>query len=179
MKKILGAFLFAIAFLGAIFFRNYHGTVIPYPTLWYVLFIAIGFLGVWLVVTSVRKNILSAQQEYDAAIETMKLSAKEIEVDFEKCVFNTGSYSQEVQEGMQPVDLLIPGPLAFHREKETEFVVSSYIIYTDDENDSSSRYISQAFSLDIVSLKVQVLNKKMFLYVDRHDKRKYFFELKE
>jgi hypothetical protein len=91
MRTTAGLLLIIVCFLGTIFFRRYDGTVIPYPILWYVLFIAIGLLGVWLISSSLRKTKRVIEQVVNREIEELKSNAEVIELNFDKCEFKSGS----------------------------------------------------------------------------------------
>jgi hypothetical protein len=179
MRTILGVFLLSVAVLGTIYFRNYTGSIIAYPYLWYLLFILLGIFGIWLVYSALKSKMTQAYQRNNEAIEMMKRTAAIIELDFDKCEFKNGSYSQEVEvSSTSAIDLLTnssPGA----GKMTTEHITRYYIVYTDDVNGESGRFISQAFPLDLTMLKLQVMNRKLSLYVDRFDKNKYFFEMKE
>jgi hypothetical protein len=179
MRIVIGLLLIIVCFLGTIFFRRYNGTVIPYPILWYISFIVLGILGVWLISNSLRKTKRVIEQVVNTEIEKFKSTAEEIELNFDKCEFKSGSFSHQVDDpNMSTVKLFAPGTLGSIDTKITETVIQSYLIYTETINSTACKFISQSFPFDQTTLKFYVLNHNIALYVDRFNRKKYLFDLK-
>lgn len=173
MRLILGFFLGGIAFLGCTYFRNYSGSIIPYPILWYFSFIVLGFVGAWLVYTSFLKAGKRIDKEVNQETEAFKASSEKIQLDFDLCEFKNGSYYQEiVDERVNMVNRISPftttSPSAIIVRKESSTLVYNY--------SNTERYLG-SFPVDPVTLKSYVLTGKVALYVSRFDKSKYHFEL--
>ena len=180
MRIIFGSLLIIVSLFGTIFFRKYNGTVIPYPTLWHLLSIALGFLGAWLIYISVKKARRVAGQHINAEIEKFKSNAERIELDFDKCEFKSGSFSHQVEDpNMSAVKFMVPGSLASYIDTTiTENVIQSYLTYTDTIHGETYKFISHSFPFDHATLKYHVLNHNILLYVDRFNREKYLFDIK-
>lgn len=179
MKLIFGLLLMSVSFIGTIFFRHYKGSVISYPVLWYFAFIVVGLLGALLIYGVVWKAKRRADDHVETAIAQLKSNAVKIVLDFDKCEFKNGSFSQEVEmKSPHAIDFFVPGSISF-KETVTENVVQSHLVYTDSINGENGRFISQSFPFDITTLKLYVLRNNMVLYIDRFNPEKYLFDFKE
>src|SRR6186713_2482794 len=113
MRTVLGLLLIIASFFGIIFFEHYSGSVIPYPTLWYIPFIAFEFLGAWLIYSATRKVKKNIGQHINSEVEKFKANAEKIELDFDKCEFKSGSFSHKIEDPtVSTVKLFAPGSLA-------------------------------------------------------------------
>lgn len=179
MRTILGVIFIFISLFGTIFFRSYNGSVITYPTLWYISFIILGLIGVLLISSSLRKSKKIVEEFVNTEIEKLKANAEKIVVNFDKCEFKSGSFSHQVEvENLSSVKLLAPGSLTYSIDTTiTENVIQSYLTYADTINGEPCKFISQSFPFDPTTLKFHVLNHNITLYVDRFDKKKYYFDL--
>lgn len=179
MRLIFGLLFMALSFIGIAFFRNYRGSVISYPALWYTAFIVLGLLGVWLIYSVTNKVKKNLDSHIETGIAQLKSNAVKIVLDFDKCEFKSGSFSQEVEMAApHAIGFFAPGSLNF-KETVKENVVQSYLVYTDSINGENSRFISQSFPFDITTLKFYVLKNSIALYVDRFDSGKYLFDFKD
>jgi hypothetical protein len=179
MRTVIGLLLIIVSFFGTIFFRRYNGSVIPYPTLWYISFLVLGLLGVWLIYISVRKVKRVVEQHIHSEVEKLKSNAEKIELNFDRCEFKSGSFSHQVDDpNISTVKFLAPGSFASIDTQITENVIQSYLTYTETINGTVYKFISQSFPFDQTTLKFYVLNHNITLYVDRYDREKYLFDLK-
>ena len=180
MRLILGLFLTIISFLGILFFRHYSGTIIPYPSLWYILFIIAGLSGLILIFSSFRRIEKIVTDSYDAEIEKFKISSEKIELNFDFCEFKSGSYSHQVEnENISSIKQIAPPSITMLADTSiTENVTQSYLVYNYTVNGKTEKYTSQSFPFDPTTLRFYVLNQNISLYVDWFDRTKYFFDLK-
>jgi hypothetical protein len=186
MRIILGTFLFIISFLGTIFLSKYQGSLIASPVLWYLLFVLIGILGVWLFLGSFKRADKIITQIEESKIQQLKANSEKIKVEFDFCEFKNGSYSHEVRdENISTInliaatsDLIATTSLSsLHDPTIIKNIVQSSLIYSYPISGKTEKYISQSFPFDQITLKFYVLNHKVTLYIDRFDRRKYFFNL--
>ena len=181
MKTILGLLFIVTSLLGITFFKYYSGSVISYPTLWYLSFVILGLLGAWLIYSATRKVKKIIDQHINSEVEKFKANAEKIELDFDKCEFKSGSYSHQVEDPtISTVKLFAPGSLALIADTTiTENIIQSYLTYTDTFKGEPCKFVSQYFPFDPSMLKFHVLKHHIILYIDRFDKRKYLFDLKK
>lgn len=181
MRLILGIFLFIVSFLGTIFFSKYKGSLIANPSLWYLLFLLIGLLGVWLFRSSFKYTDRIINQVQESKIRQLKANAEKIVVEFDLCEFKDGSFSHEVRdENISTINLLAPSPMSsLHEPTITQHIVQSSLIYSNHAAGRTDKFISDSFPFDQTTLKFYVLNHKVMLYIDNLDRRNYFFDLEK
>ncbi|PZR26779.1 MAG: hypothetical protein DI535_13130 [Citrobacter freundii] len=178
MKRLLGISCITVTILGLFFFRNYQGSLIPFPFVWVTLLIGIGGFGFFLIYLSYKQKFDRIDSTVNEQIKSFKANATRILVDFDKCEFRSGSYRIEKDHPSVPlVAILVPTALAFDDNTVIENISSSYLIYTHDENGTERRYISQAFPFEEPVLKMHVLKKEVSLYVSNLGDGRYYFEL--
>ena len=179
MRTILGLLFIVTSLLGITFIKYYSGSVIPYP-IWYIFFVVLGSFGAWLIYSATRKVKKIVEQHINSEVEKFKAIAEKIELDFDKCEFKSGSFSHQVEDPtMSTVKLFAPGSLALIADTTiSENVIQSYLTYTDTFKGEPCKFVSQYFPFDPSMLKFHVLKHHIILYIDRFDKRKYLFELK-
>ncbi len=179
MRTAVGLLLIVLCFLGTIFFRSYHGTVIPYPPLWYTLFIVLGLFGMRHIISSFKKSKKVIEDAINIANERFKSNAEKIELNFDECEFKNGSYAHQVEDpNISSVKFFAPTSIASTDTMITETVIQSYLTYTQSINGEVCKFISHSFPFDQTTLKFYVLNDNISLYVDRFNREKYLFDLK-
>lgn len=172
MKRLLGFILLGLSTVSVLFFRKYNGTVIPYPLLWYALFIVIGFLGVTLIYKSMVATIRIAEKQSDNARSQFKNTGERIKVDFDSSSFHSRSYQHQVPDDRLEVtsihlfSSLIPNP------ERNEIVSRSSISFT-----FGKEVFVSSFNVDAVTLRSYVIQEKLFVYVNRNNRLEYVFDL--
>ena len=111
LTKLIGYIIIGLSLVGIVFFRNYAGHSISYPTLWYSGCIILCLLGIYLsndsFITKKQKkdNDESLQQQ-----ERLKLSGERIMLDINSCTFKTNNFEEEIKSkddiGIQMYDAL-------------------------------------------------------------------------
>ena len=177
MRIIFGTFFIIVSFLGTIFFNKYSGLAISNPTLWYLFFVLIGFVGLSFFRSSFRKSERIMNEFKKSRIEEIINNAEKIELDFDLCVFKSGSYFHEVtDENISSRGLIVPG--VSYNPTKMERVERSSLIYNHTTSGRTEKYM-ESFPFDQTTLKFYVLNHKIVLYLDRFDRSKYFFDLEK
>ena len=180
MRIISGILLIAVSFIGALFFRSYTGSTISNPGLWFIFFILLGLSGLWLISSSLKRSMKMLSQMKNRELEKLKTNAEKIVIEFDLCEFRSGSYSHQVEdENMSSIGWVAPGSAAILADTTiTENVIQSSLIYNCPISGKIEKFISQSFPIDETTLKYYVLNHSLTLYIDRLDRKRYFFELK-
>jgi hypothetical protein len=180
MRIIAGILLIAVSFIGALFFRSYNGSKIPNPGLWFIFFILLGLSGLWLISSSLKKTMRMLSRMKNTELEKIKANSERIVIEFDLCEFRSGSYLHQVEdENMNSIGWAAPGSVALFADKTImENVNQSSLIYNYSDSGKIEKFISQSFPIDETTLKYHVLNHSITLYIDRFDRKRYFFELK-
>ena len=181
MRSIVGVLLIIISFISYLFFlpHNLSTTIL---ILCYVAFCALSLLGVLLIYSSLRNAKAIGEKHIQTEIQKLKSSAEKLELNFEKCSFKNGSFSyQEKDENLTDIVISahILSSLPYIGTDVTENVNHSYLTYTETVDGKISKFISQSFPVDQTTLKFYVLNNSIVLYIDRFNREKYLFDLKD
>lgn len=175
MRLIIGSFLIIVSFLAAFWFRKYNGTLIPYPILLFLACVVIGGGGIWLVYSSLKRSIRRESDQHLAQRLKFKATAEKMKVQFDFCEFKDASYFEEVRdERLGLISLASPASLA-QKDTAIQRKNKSSLIYRPPQQ--QEEFVSGSFHLDATTLKTYVLQDRLFLFVDRFDRTKYFFEM--
>ena len=175
MRIILGLILGVFAFIGAIWFSKYSGSLIPYPNLLFFAFLLFGLLALWLIFSSFKKVDKIFNKYHQTKIDDIRKSAERITINFDLCEFRDGSFYHEVKdENAGMINLISPAAFSYY-PTTTERVTQSSLMYRISEN--RENFISHSFPFDSTSLKAYVFQNKVVLFISRSDRTKYFFEL--
>ncbi len=177
LKKLTGYLFAAIGFIGFGFLRNYNGSVIPYPTLWFFLSIAVGLVGLSLIYLT-KSNKLTKQEKYNKErVDQLKQRGERILLTVDNCEIRENNYYEEVinESGsrVQQIDALYDP----NRNYRQNYIKQSAIIYYYKIDDKKYRMTSQSFSFNVKTLTNYVENKMLVLYVNPFDKTDYAFDL--
>lgn len=177
MRFVLGLFLIIVSFVGNIFFRRYHGSIIDNPFLWHGLFVLIGIAGIGLLYFSLKNANDEANDFRQRQMEQFLASAGKIPVDFDRCEFRSGSFT-EYREDTDPIGLESLAPPAVRLFADTPSPVTvhqSYLILETDWEGQPRRFISHSFPCDVATLKFKVMNREIALYVQKANPGHYLF----
>lgn len=174
MKRILGLLLIVIGVLTYLFFRNYNGNILPYPTLWFFVGIILAIIGLRLFVTSKSQKQKSFESELYAQIDTLKQHGKVIIVNLKDCEIISSNYFKEIPKSnnyrIQAWDSILDSSNAV---KNVE-INQSRIVYKDKDE----VYISSIINKDKVTLSFTIENYgQTNIYVDNNDKSLYYFDI--
>lgn len=176
MKIFSGILLLIISIIGTIYFRRYSGTVVPFPTLMFFAFLLLGMVGAWLIFSASYSTEKGLRAAHQSAQEKIRKNAVKIKLNFDLCEFKDRSFHQEVPD-QTPALLNVMADASYNSPAKTEYASRSWLIYTMP--DTSEKFTSRAFPLEATSLKASVLKGQVFLFIDRFDRQKYFFEIAE
>lgn len=180
LKQIAGILLLLLAFVGVLFFRHYTGSIIPYPSLFYLVCLALGICGAWILYSAESGQHTKAVNNWLAAKNDFKLKAEKIKLDIDQCEFRSGTFTHEVRDtNMELVKVI--APIHFHGAEFTkmETVVKSYLLYRPAVSGPVSCYFSNSFPVDTKTLEYYVLTNKIALFVNRFNREQYLFDIDE
>jgi hypothetical protein len=174
-KRLLGIILIISSAIGLLFFREYTGQMIPYPTLFVFLSIAIGLFGAFLFLRSRTKREIAIDSEISRAISDLKSKGEKIVLQYDNCKFKGNDYQEEIQDESR----LRSDDVLFNQTSRVKIVeiAQSAIVYCHHSGESKEWFKSQTFPISEVGLKMRVMKGELILYVDRFDRGKYYFEL--
>ena len=177
LKKLTGYLFAVIGFVGFGFFRTYKSSVIPFSTLWFVVSIFIGLVGLYFVYISQSKK-LSKQEKYNKeCFDRLKQNGEKIVLTVDNCEIRENNYYEEVTDQrhykMQAIDALY-NPNENYKQN---YIEQTAIIYNYINGDKKIRMTSQSFPFAIDTLTSYIENELLFLYVNRFDKNEYAFEI--
>jgi len=177
IKRIIGYIMIATSCLGYIFFGHYHGSLIPLPTLWFYLSYPIGIIGIILSLSKTNK-----QEEVTKIFlqnqEQLRQTGQKIVVNIDCCDFKINDFSEEVQSkhflSVRAYDALYDPSQNIVNHDVNQIV----IVYNHTDGEKVEKFISPIFSIDEVTLKFHIMNNDLSIYMDKFDKKRYFFDLK-
>ena len=122
-----------------------------------------------------RRIIADVDSVISKEIEQLKRSGEKISLNFDNCEFKDSSYSQNIiDERMTRFSHI---NLDYGKVIGQENVGQSLLVYNYSGSNGTEKFM-QAFPYGKESLQVSVIRNQVTLYVDRYDRRKYFFDLK-
>jgi hypothetical protein len=189
-KKIAAYALFILGFLTIIFFRHYAGQIIPYPSLFWLLGLAMFFVGYLLVRYTPSTKDQAARQHLRQMIVDLEANGEKITVDLTDCEIREHSYSEHRETyGRDSLFLSLtggPGIQYLLNELEDEThgtgianITQCVLIfhYANARTGQTEKFISQVISKDKVSLSFYLDQQKATtLYVDKTDRSHYYFD---
>lgn len=152
MNRILllaaGILLIAIGVIGRIYFSHYDGTLISNPELFLILSYLCIFLGVFLFYRSSKLKLHNSQNKARMDAEKMKQNGEKINVPLDQCDIKEGDYC-----------III-------------------FAYNNPRTSAPEIFVSPPINRDKVTLTFYLEKQKnIFVYVDRSDRSKYYFDL--
>ena len=183
LLRILAGILFIAGLVILLFFRNYHGTVIPYPFLIYLGGIALVGTGVWLFRASFRS--LGAREEKE--IENRKAEYKrgsQLIVDLTKAEVVQNDYEKEVENrmtGVNSIDMRIMGLDSLVDETRNTKIVKvhqSVIQVEAEHNGKRYKLSSPVLNIDYATLMFKLYaQKQTTVYFRSLETRDYYIDL--
>ena len=169
-----GLLIFIIGVLGCLFFDSYRQTIIPFPFPFFIC-VGLGLIGLFILLFWGKyKKDVRADADQISFINVLKSKGEKIVLDYTLCEFKTNDYQEEVQNNgkARSYDVL------FNQDTPVDptDIKQSALIYLHRSGDKTERFISQTFPIGETSLKAEVLQGEIILYVDRFDRNKYIFD---
>ena len=103
----------------------------------------------------------------------LKTSGEKIKLDLDNCDIKENNYYTDItKRGLSKFEIAYSG----YRE---QYVEQSIIFYYHKSGDVIEKYISQIFSINVITLESHILNNDIVIYVDRFDRNKYLFDFSQ
>lgn len=176
MKNILGIILIVVGVILFLFFKNYNGSLLPYPTLWFFVGIILVFLGIRLFASSKLKIVKESEKSHLSEIKRLKENGEKIFVELNDCEIVSSKYQMELPQSrnyrVQALDSLYDN----NKSVDTVEINQSRIIYKNTDIDRV--FTSPLIDKDKITLTFTLSkHKSTVIYVDRLDKDLYYFDL--
>lgn len=111
--------------------------------------------------------------------ENLRANAKKFEINFDNCKFKNSSYISEVEQNNSDYQMAASAigasPIYYTPVEKVETVQS--VLFYSDKNVADGKRFYQTFPIEETTLKYHVINGNVFLYIDKNDNDKYFFEV--
>lgn len=145
---VFGILLIAIGIIGRIYFNHYEGTLIPNPELFLIVSYLCIFLGVFLFYRSSKLKLRNIQAKAQTDANKLKQNGEKINVPLHQCDIKEGDYC---------------------------VIIFSY---NNPRTGAPEIFVSPPINRDKVTLTFYLEKQKnIFVYVDKSDRSKYYFDL--
>ena len=177
VEKLLGYVFIGLGLLGIFYFKSYRGDVIPVPMLWLFVSLGVVVLGTYLTMTAKTKKQIQELDDLKAQITRIKESGERVQIDFDNCDFKTTSDYDHVNANSFSKIQMLDALYDANRNNSERATTVTYIIYKNQNGDKAERFVSQPFPVEETMLKYYVYNNNIILYVDKNDRKQYFFDV--
>jgi hypothetical protein len=187
MRRILACILFGSGLLSITYFGNYRGTLITHTSIFYFIGL-LCFVSGWILLRSIPKgkNWVDTKQ-IRKMVKILKEQGEKIKVDLSKCEIKSNDYSEEqerfgtgilataYENDIQTWNTLLGDEMANVRTVE---IYQSILIYNHNYMGKDRAFISGIIPTEHTTLLFKLDNQKTtFIYVDKNDSQKYYFDL--
>jgi len=178
IRRLIAYFLYGLGFITIVFFRNYAGHIIPYPSLFWLIGFAM-FLAGWRVLNfSPTFNELTNGQKLNRLYEELKINGERIIVDLTKCEIKTNNYTLEQTVGGSREQFWnVVGGDSDKNVTQLK-IIQSVLVYTNDNYGNPETFTSALINKDKISLSFLLeAQKHATIYVDRRNRSNYYFDV--
>jgi hypothetical protein len=191
IRRILAYILFGLGFLIMTFFKKYTGDILPYPFLFYILGLLM-FIGggLFLRFTPTHKEV-KTREKLDKLISDLLEHGEKVKVNLTDCEIKENNYTEErnrygnenelltldIERDIQALNAITGDSM---RNIEFVNVVQTVIIFYFDKlvTGRKEKFISRVIPKDKITLMIYLDKQKdTFLYIDKVDREKYYFDL--
>lgn len=177
LKKIAGYFFAGIGFSSFAFFINYEGSVISFSTVWLIVSLLVGVVGLYLLSASKTSKIFRQEKLNEKHVVQLKQNAEKILLTINNCEISENNYYEEANDARlykaREIDALYD-PNENYTQK---FIEQTVIVYNYNDGFKKIRMTSQSFPFGVDTLRYYIENKSLILYVNLLDKTEYAFEI--
>ncbi|MBI3510655.1 MAG: TM2 domain-containing protein [Bacteroidetes bacterium] len=186
-KALLATFCIFLGLFAVLFFRFYRGHIIPYPLLWLLISGFFSLAG-FILLLSVKKNTDKKKaDDLFTVISRIKKEGEKIPVNLRECEVKSNSWVETVDKNQNRSDAV---DLALIAIGGTGALISSALRNSNSEKEISRQqsviifkhnneiFRSPVMDREEITLKMLIdIHEKTFIYRDRKDRRKYYFDL--
>jgi len=171
IKRIIGYTLVVLGFVIFCFFRRYTRDSIPYSIVIFIVGAAILLIGAFIIFKGVSLKEQEPSKQFKKSIADLKENGEKIQVDLLKCGIKENDYSIERRDRMASrydIDIKV---------KQVE-MNQTILIFLHNHENIEEKFISPVIPRTGDDLRIKLyLTKTTYLYVDKNDRTKYYFDL--
>ena len=178
LKQHIEIILIFIGILSYLFFRNYSGTIVPYPFLWFIIGIVVAIIGIILFLGSKSRREKRIEKSNVLKIRWLKENGRRITVGFDDYKIVSNKYYEERYSNesfgwrAQMYDAVYAG----ENSMETTTISQSRIVYEDKR--TKQTYVSPLILEEETTLRFLLYKQKYItIYKDEYDADLYYFDL--
>lgn len=190
-QRILAYVFIALGFLTVTYFREYTGSVIPHPAIFWVLGIIMMVGGIGFLRFTPAALDRRMQKQIDDTIYHLKVNGERIRVDLSQCEVKERSYTEERQRYGDEDELLT---FDFERQIQTlnalgggndrnvtQVQVTQSVVIFSRKNPltgETERFVSRVIPKDKVTVAFYLEEQReTSLFVDKTNRELYYFDL--
>lgn len=181
IRKAIGWILIVMGFIFYLFFKKYHGDIFPYPTILFLIGIAMVISGILLL----RKT---SNKELSDVAEILKTTLKEqgtkIAIDLNDCEIKEDYYNEEKDPEKEYSEFEL---LNFYEEKmfaksndnkqQNANTKKSIVVAEIQHRGKSMKIRSAVLPYERVKLLMEFMSQqKTYVYIDKTDASLYYFD---
>ena len=188
IKKVVASGLFALGTVIFIFFEDYKGSVIPYPTLiWLSAFVMYG-AGLLLLGSALRSGEMQVDKAQNDYVKEMKTKGAQVKVVFTDCEIKQHNYVEEQEKYGNGEDSSASGfasrikaldALVDKTRNTTRIQINqTVLIYKTNLQGSPVAFVSEVLPQDRATLMFKLdFKKETIVYVNKQNPADYFFDM--
>ncbi len=186
IKRIIAYIFFGCGLITTIYFGYYTGTTIKDKVIFYFIGLICFLIG-WISLRSNARTRDKGGKQIMKMINQLKESGEKIRVELAKCEIKSNDYSEEKDRYPSGIlatsyerDVQVWNYILGDEIKNTEMVdiYQSVLIYQSTYMNKDKTFISGIIPIEHTTLLFKLDNQKdTFIYIDKQDPSKYYFDL--
>jgi hypothetical protein len=183
-KRIIGWILIIVGILFYAFFKKYHGDLIPFPIIFYLIGFSMIIAGFFILRKTPKIEQIKLIEKAEKLKAELKANGQKIEVDLNDCEIKENHYFEkpDYSKNYTDFELINFYELAMFYEtikgtKNDSEIKQSVILTKIQLNGLEKKVRSSMLPYDRVKLMFSFNEqKKTYVYIDKSDSEKYYFD---
>ena len=181
IPSLFGFLLIIVGIIGHTYFGHYTGTIIPKPFPFQILSWVTALVGVGIIFLRAKNVNRQAEKYIDKLKDELRQNGEKIMVNFSECEIKENFYYEEVDKvhssKAQSLNAMI-GQDFRNVENQSRYASVLQYKYDNPRTGTLQIFTSGVITKDKISLGFLLAeHKTTFVYVDKKDPEKYFFDL--
>lgn len=187
LRRILAYILFGLGFITVTFFRNYKGSFISHEFLYWLVGLFFLLIGWAILRYTPPINEQLRKEQVAKMISDLKINGEKIKIELSKCELKSNDYSEEREipsdkalttsytNDMKAINILTGNEMD---NVQIVNVFQSILIYNNKYMGKTETFTSGIIPTEHTTLLFKIASQKTtFIYVDKLDRSKYYFDL--